>query len=101
LRHFALNGRPGTGGPLPFAVWLEETYAALRGLARDAADPRQLQRLDRVRADFPQWSRSHGRTWADAFLYRHEIRASRLFPVPPDWLRIASDIPNIITLPGA
>jgi len=100
LRHFGSVKRPTAGGSMPFAVWLQETFAALRGLARDPTDQAQLQRLDQVRTAFQVWCREYGQAWAGAFLDRHEIRASRSFDVSPEWLRIATDMPNAITLPA-
>jgi len=85
---------------MPFAVWLDEACAAPRGLARDPTDPAQLQRLDHVRTAFQAWCRACGQAWAGAFLDRHEIRATRPFDVSPEWLRIASDMPNAMTLPA-
>jgi len=99
LRHFGPGRRRNAAGPMPFAAWLEEAYAALRGIARDATDQLPLQRLDRVRTAFQTWCRSHSRAWADEFLHRHEIRATRPFEVPPGWHQIANDIPKGITMP--
>jgi hypothetical protein len=98
LRHFSPIRRPQAGS-MPFAVWLDEACAALRGLARDPTDQAQLQRLDHVRATFQAWCRAHGPTWAGAFLHQHEIRATRPFDVSPEWLRIAADMPNAMTMP--
>ena len=99
LRHFSPVRRRNAADAMPFADWLEEAYAALRGLARYPTDPQQLERLDRVRTAFQRWCRSHSRTWVEPFLYRHEIRATRPFEVPASWHRVANDIPNAITLP--
>jgi hypothetical protein len=99
LRHFGPVGRRNAVDAMPFAGWLEEAFAALRGLGRDPSDQFQLQRIDRVRTAFRMWSRAHGRTWAEAFLHRHEIRAPRPFEVPAGWHQIAKDIPDAITLP--
>lgn len=101
LRHSEAVGQPSTPGSIPFAVWLEEAYAALRDLARDATDQRTLQRLDHVRAAFGTWCRTHGHAWADAFLHRHELRMSRRFEVPPSWHQIAGAIPKAMTPPVA
>ena len=70
MRGCAIPTRSGgrtSAGSIPFAVWLEEAYAALCDLARDADDQRTLQRLDHVRAAFGTWCRTHGHAWADAF----------------------------------
>src|SRR5277367_3745254 len=100
LRHFGPADRPMTPGSMPFVVWLEETNAALRGLARDPTDQSLLQRLDQVRTAFQVWCRAYGQAWAGTFLDRHAIRATRRFKVSPDWHRIATGIPNAIALPG-
>jgi hypothetical protein len=100
LRHFGPVRRRSAADPMPFAAWLEEAYAALRGLAQDAADQHQLVRLDRVRTAFQAWCLSQSRAWADTFLQRHEIRATRPFEVPPGWQQIADAMPNAITLPA-
>ena len=100
LRHFRSIERSQVAGSMPFAVWLDEAYAALRGLAHDPTDQAQLQRLDHVRTAFQVWCRAYGQAWAAAFLDRHEIRATRPFEVSPGWLRIATNIPNAITLPA-
>jgi hypothetical protein len=99
LRHFGPVGRRNAVDAMPFAGWLEEAFAALRGLGRDPSDQLQLQRLDRVRTAFQMWCRSHNGTWADAFLHCHKIRATRPFEVSAAWHHIAKDIPNAITLP--
>jgi hypothetical protein len=100
LRHFGSVNRPKAIGSMPFAVWLDEAYAALRGLAQDPTDQAQLRRLDHVRTAFQAWSRAYGQAWAGAFLNLHEIRATRPFEVSPEWLRIATDMPNAIALPA-
>jgi hypothetical protein len=69
-------------------------------LGRDPTDQPQLQRLDRVRTAFQAWCRGYGHAWAGAFLNLHEIRTSRPFDVSPEWLRIATAMPNAITLPA-
>jgi hypothetical protein len=69
-------------------------------LAQDPIDQTQLQRLDHVRTAFQAWCRAYGQAWAGAFLNQHEIRATRPFNVSPEWLRIATDMPNAITLPA-
>ena len=100
LRHFRPVERAQPMDSMAFVVWLDEVYAALRGLAQDPTDQAQLQRLDHVRTAFQVWCGAHGRPWADAFLDRHEIRATRPFDVPPDWLRFATNMPSAITLPA-
>jgi hypothetical protein len=100
LHHFGPVARPTSTTTMPLAAWLEETYAALQGLEQDGTDRRQLERLDCVRAAFQTWCRSQGGIWTETFLRGHAIRASRRFEVPPDWHRIASEMPNGITLPA-
>jgi hypothetical protein len=97
-RHFGGVVRPNTIGAMPFGVWLEEAYAALLALAQDGDDARQFDRLDRVHKAFLTWCAAHGRAWSDAFLHKHDIRASRQFEVPADWHRIARDLPNTVAL---
>jgi len=63
LRHFSPIRR-SQAGSMPFAVWLDEAYAALRGLAHDPTDQAQVQRLDRVRIAFQAWCRASGQAWA-------------------------------------
>jgi hypothetical protein len=92
LRHFGPARRRNAADAMPFADWLEETYAALRGLGRNPTDQLQMERLDRVRTAFRRWCRSHSRTWVEPFLHRHEIRATRRFDVPAGWHQVASDI---------
>ena len=100
LHHFGSVKRPKTVGSMPFGVWLQEAYSALYGLTQDPIDQAQLQRLDQVRTAFQVWYRAYGQAWAGAFLDRHQIRATRPFDVSPEWLRIATDMPNAITLPA-
>jgi hypothetical protein len=97
LRHFGPGGRPHAAGAMPFPDWIEEAYAALRGLARNPDDQLQSQRLDRVRTAFRGWCRSHSRTWVEPFLHRHKIRGTQPFDVPEAWHHVANDLPGTTT----
>jgi hypothetical protein len=100
LRHFYSGPWRTPPAATPLTNWLDEAYAALQGLAQDGTDQLQLDRLDVVRTAFQTWCRSQGRAWTDALLHGHAIRETRRFNVPLDWYRIASGIPNAITLPA-
>jgi hypothetical protein len=98
-RHFGGAAPAAPVGSMPFGGWLEEACLALRTLGRDPGDAPQFERLDRIHAAFRAWCTAHGSTWSDGFLHGHAIRSGPRVEVPPGWHQIASEIPDIGTIP--
>jgi hypothetical protein len=91
LRHHHAYTSAQQSVGVPLGRWADEVYQALIALAADSSNASRLQQLDRIRQEFRDWCRDHGRAWSATVLAGHPIHARQPgFEFPFTWDDAAS-----------